>query len=361
MLTSELGNGKTLFIKELLPILSKKFKHIFLIDDYNLNYINEIEEICNKIKDELIIFVIDDYNFFIPLLSVLLNFDLSNIRLVLTSRTSSHYKNKQLFLAKHVDLLSYSLDTLDDTEIELFIKRLDTIGFWEKDIFTHYSKQELIKYQCNRQISSILLKIFNSQEIRKKIEEIKINLFKSEALKRLTFVALFIGLVHTRTSKSVLHTIIGSDAYSVSLSSNESFNSIFHVTSAEINSFSRVFNQKFIQEFYESDYTISQLLFIADKVSIFSQQDEQYNRILKSCLKFSVIERVLQKEKKREKLINYYDQIKRKVKWLENDPHYWLQYGMGYLSFKEYDKTEQYFNYAYSCAKIKEIRIMLKI
>lgn len=351
LITSDLGNGKTLFIKELLPVLSKKFKNIYIIDDYNSNCAKELEEICTMNNDQLIILVIDDYDYFIPLLSLLLNYKLSNIRLILTSRTNKHYKNKQLF-DKKIEFFPCPIDLLNDTEIEQFIKRLDTIGFWEKDVITHYQKTEELSYHCNRQISSILLRIFNSQEIKNKIEEIKTDIFKNDALKQLTFVALFIGYVCKKTTKSLLHSIIGNDAYSDTLTSSESFNAIFHVTPSEINSFSNVFNQKFLQEFFDSDYTIKQLLFIAEKVSAFSQQDNIYKEILKNCLKFSVIERVLQ-DNKREKLINYYDKIKRIVTWLEKDPHYWLQYGMGYLSFKEYDKTEKYFTHAYNCAKNK--------
>lgn len=34
LITSELGNGKTLFLKESLPILRKKYKHIYVIEEY---------------------------------------------------------------------------------------------------------------------------------------------------------------------------------------------------------------------------------------------------------------------------------------------------------------------------------------
>lgn len=353
LITSELGNGKTIFLKESLPILRKKYKHIYVIEEYTSDILKKIEETCNQFKNELIIFVIDDYNYFIPLLTYIMNFNLSNIRFLLSSRTSKHYKHKQLFLDKKIRLLSYSLDRLNDNEIKSFIGRLDTIGFWKKEYFSLYKKEELLKENCNKQISSILLEIFNSEEIKRKIEELKLELFKNEAIKELTFVSLFIGTIFSKIYRSTLYSIIGNNAYSEEIISNENFTSIFHVTISEIKSFSKVFNQKFLQEFYDPDYTISKLFNIATKTSKYSKQDITCREILKHCLKFSVIESIFPDEQKRKKIIYYYDQIKRNVKWLENDPHYWLQYGMGYLSFKEYEMAEKYFNYAYNRAKNK--------
>ena len=44
---------------------------------------------------------------------------------------------------------------------------------------------------------------------------------------------------------------------------------------------------------------------------------------------------------------------KRELTWLQNDPHFWLQYGMAQLTHKEYTVAQTYLDQAYALASRK--------
>lgn len=115
---------------------------------------------------------------------------------------------------------------------------------------------------------------------------------------------------------------------------------------------SSIFCQKVIKDFVEPEYTMSLLLAIAGKLKS-TRGSCIHSDLLKSCFKFSTIEKLLPDENKLKNIVNYYEKLKRIVSWLINDPHFWLQYAMGHISCGDYVKAQKLLDNAYGKAKTK--------
>ena len=77
------------------------------------------------------------------------------------------------------------------------------------------------------------------------------------------------------------------------------------------------------------------------------------NEIFKSLLRFSFIERLLPDKNKKISLVRYYDNLKVRIEWLSEDPHYWLQYAMTELTYQNYKQAQRYLDTAYEIVSKK--------
>ncbi|WP_198155355.1 hypothetical protein [Candidatus Burkholderia verschuerenii] len=70
----------------------------------------------------------------------------------------------------------------------------------------------------------------------------------------------------------------------------------------------------------------------------------QQNEVLKALLRFSGVERLFPERQRINNLVRYYEEVKRRITWLKQDPHYWLQFGMALLAHDEYLKSQRMTN-----------------
>ncbi|OOC12419.1 hypothetical protein BM451_16535, partial [Dickeya dadantii] len=84
-----------------------------------------------------------------------------------------------------------------------------------------------------------------------------------------------------------------------------------------------------------------------------NNKDDNYDDMKKSLLRFSLVEKIL--PKKRTEIKYYYEKLKERVAWLTNDPHYWVQYAMAMIPFKDYQAAQAFIDTAYSLAQRKNM------
>jgi tetratricopeptide (TPR) repeat protein len=101
---------------------------------------------------------------------------------------------------------------------------------------------------------------------------------------------------------------------------------------------------------FSSSYIVDQLLKI---VASIDGEIGVLPEIQKSLFRFSVVERLLPAKLRLQNLIRYYESLKREVPWLKFDPHFWLQYGMAQLTYKDFGKAQNCFDQAYAFAAKK--------
>lgn len=159
---------------------------------------------------------------------------------------------------------------------------------------------------------------------------------------------------NVRVDTALVSEIAGNSVYDTRLHNNESFCEFFKFEYGKLKSKSTIFCRSLIQNYFSPDYTISFLLNLAKMFDSKRNKSKEHNEIFKSTLKFSTIERLLPNDGKRENLEKYYESLKRKVKWLIYDPHFWVQYAMAKIATPDFDKAQQYLDNAYAKAKHKD-------
>jgi hypothetical protein len=349
VVTAEFGNGKSTFLRELRVRLTLEGKRVFISDKHNPYQHDDLDQLVKKdIKGVLII---DAYDQNLELLKHYAELSPTNLKLIISARTSMHERNRPLFQEIGLKLNEISIDELSSNEINSFIEIVDNMGYWgDVEISAEHQKYKSISKNKNV-ISQNLLFLLSSPQIVDRVSEIIHDLLLVPEYKATIFAIALLSANNMPLSSSLISEIALNEAiYTTELRNNEKFQQIFQVNGTIINTKSSIFAILLISHQYSSTYTVDQLLKI---VAHLDGKPGELRVMQKSLMRFSVVERLLQETHRKQSLIRYYEHLKREVLWLQYDPHFWLQYGMSHLTHKDFTRAQANFNQAYALAEKK--------
>lgn len=213
IITSEFGNGKTLFIKEALPFLANKFKYVYEIYDPHVDYLSDIEKICSN-YDDIVVFVVDDYASFVGIFEYLAAFDRTRIRFLLAARSGKHESQKKILTDCNFNYKEFAIDILSDKEQSNLANLIDSIGFWGKEYVRKADKNHFIAIKCRHQISLVLLSLLDSQHIKEKVQKIISKLILNDNdLKYATVMSLYLCTQDIKVDTSLVSELAGNFIY----------------------------------------------------------------------------------------------------------------------------------------------------
>ena len=366
IITGDFGNGKSIFIRELKSSLAIKGNDVFSLEDGEGDYIGDIDKFAYL--DTEVILVVDGYENYFDLIQCFEKLNPSNVRLILAARTQEHDRLRNKF-SSSLRWSTICVDILTDTEIDKLVEIIDSIGMWgEMACYSPERKKQLIagsanvgnfgdRKGCEKKFSLTLLKIFDAPQMRVRIENLVNPIFAVDGLKQTAFaICLLSVLGYSSPTTALVSDVSGrDDIYETCLDTDatRAFRQIFFLSSSGVDSRSPIFSISLLRNHFKPSFVTSQLLEIAEKYGSSENQGDKQKAILQEVLKFSTIERILSEKGKKQNIKDYYEDLKIRVNWLIKDPHYWLQYGMSHILFKEYDIAERYLDTAYSLAKNK--------
>lgn len=353
LIYSGLGNGKTVFLREIKTFLTLNAIRVFNVDDFDGDYIGDFDAL-SKTQDKIAI-IIDGYE---PYLDLIKHYSLSqpkNISIIAAARTADHERLRAELGRIGFSYNEVSIDELSKEDASTFVNIIDNVGMWGNNAgLSHERKIDLLNKKNSLQISLSLLYLFDAPQIKDRINSLIGGLFRNSDYKQTVFAISFLEILDLPTEKSLISDVAGNNAiYSSLLRESQSFRHLFRLSGRLAISKSSLFSLFLIKTHFSSTYTTEQLHRIAGKFNAYSNKDYVQERIFKATLRFSFIERLLPDSNKKGNLRNYYENLKIVVPWLKRDPHFWLQYGMSNIPFKEYGKAQSYIDQAYSLAEKK--------
>ena len=351
---SELGNGKSVFLRELSSILSNSGINVYNIVDDDADYTCDLD-LLNAEGGKCVV-IVDGYEKHFSLLKHYQVLNPQNITLVLSSRTAEHEKMRGDIANLNLDFTELNIDNLSKQEIVKLVKIIDNIGLWGKKAALNVDRKvDLIEKKHKSQISLALLDLFKSPQIKDRVTAITTELFCNKNHKDTVFAISIAEILDVQTKYSLISELaLNNSIYSPELRSNTNFNQLFSIDSGEVISKSSIFSLSLLKNHFTSSYMVDQLLKIVKKYNSFRDSGDTEKVIFKSLLKFSFIERVIPDSNKLNSLTSYYEKLKTSVPWLIRDPHYWLQFGMSRIPYKDYTKAQACFDQAYSLAEKRE-------
>lgn len=353
IITGEFGNGKSIFIRELKSYLVIKGNDVFSLEDGEGDYTGDINKFSRL--DTEVILVVDGYEKYFALIECFEKLNPNNVRLIVAARTQEHdrLRHKLSFSLKWSTIY---VDNLIDTEIDKLIEIIDSLGIGEEMAgFSHERKKQIIARDCEKKISLTLLKIFEAPQMRDRIADLVKPIFAVDGLKQTAFaICLLSFLGYTNPDNALVSDVSNrDDIYNTILDTDatRAFRQFFSRSGNRIDSISPIFSITLLRNHFEPDFVIRQLLKIAEKYGVYNNPGNEQDAILHELFKFSNIDKILSDQGKKKNIKNYYESLKIRVSWLKKVPHYWLQYGMSHILFKEYQIAETYLNTAYSYAE----------
>lgn len=349
-ITADFGNGKSIFLRELTTRLSLQGKKVFIVDKSNPYQHEDLDKLIkNSIKG---ILIIDSYDKHYELLKHYAELNPTNLQLVISTRTSTHEKYRSDLIDLGLNLDEIGLNELSEIEVLDFINIIDNIGYWGGNAGAPDHIKEQIIEKNNNYISLNLLKFLSSPQIIDRIDEILKEFLLRKDFKDTIFSIALLSSDDMPLDSGMISTIAFNNAiYSSELRDNHNFKNLFSFQGNTLVTKSSLFAITLISNHFNSEYIVDQLLKV---VSSLDNSVPELKRFQRNLMRFSVVERLLPEKQRKQSLIRYYENLKREITWLKNDPHFWLQYGMAQLTHKEYSFAQTYLDQAYALASRKD-------
>lgn len=352
---SDLGNGKTLFLKALSICLLEKGKKVFYLERDALSAIDELDYICNQTDDPTVI-IIENYADTVNLLKKIGRYKHNHISLVLSERTPAH-ETAHLFLRDIMldDPFEIDLNELTDKEVESLIQVVEKNGLWQKrSHFTVDEKIQFIKTRCKRHLSQFIIQLVKSDDLGNRYNEI-VTAIKHRSDYYQALLYLLIGAVLDFRLRLVdIVDDLGLDSLNnISFRKNKFLREFIDFDTEEI-----VFKSSVL-----SNYILKNLLNYSDidtpLIQIYERLHEKrsHKRIrkyLKEIMLYQNLNRILKKDSDQRGLNRAIFNIYEKVAYLEynrENPLFWLQFAIARLADGEYSDAARCFDNAYSYAK----------
>ena len=351
---SELGNGKTFFLKEAALQLALDGYVVYTLADPSGNYCSDVDKIISQNAN--CILIIDTYGNYRDLLIYLLSINLRRVKLLLSERTANHHAYIREFEGKLVTK-DINIDLLHDEEIEYLIKILEHTSLWGKyGRLSYTNKKNHIKDKCRNQLSNVLIDVLNSTHIKNEVAKLLLQAFKNETIKMNVFVICLLDAMNIPATLSLVSDISQNDFPLSNFSNTNEIRHLFTINyfNSSIDTKSSIYSAYLLKEHFETSYVINKCLFILQYLEDrYTKQRLDYarNDIRINLFRFNFIESILSDTSKTSMLVRYFEEIKNNMPFHINNPQYWLQYGMAHISLKNYEKAARYFENAYDKAR----------
>lgn len=351
---SDFGNGKTIFLRSLSFLLAQQGFPVYFAENNDFYNHHDLEILSKSTKRTYL--VVDSYDQYLDFLRHFSDINPSNIVLILATRTPRHERARDELIDLKIFPDEFIIDELCDSEIGRFVNILGNIGFWEEGNISLPEKEKIryIKIKNRAQLQQSLFSILQAPQMRSRVNEIIKSLWTKNTFKNTVFAISVLSAFDFPLKPSIISEVAGNDdIYNSSLRANDDFKNLFNVERGEIRSRSSVFSLSLIRNHFEHTYVVNEVLNIAKRMDEHANENFQHRLILKAVLRFSGVESLFPERQRINNLVKYYEEVKRKIPWLQKDPHYWLQYGMALLAYDDYTKAQRMIDSAYKIAETK--------
>lgn len=350
----DLGNGKSILLRELKSYLSVNSIQVYDIVDWDGDYIGDID-LLSKSKNRVVV-IADGYERYFDLIAHYSRILPKTINIIASARTAEHERLRSNLKNIGFKFNEICVDDLSEKESSAFIDIIDNVGMWgTKAGLSHDKKIDLLREANTLQISVSLLYLLDAPQIKKRITSILTDLIAKPIHKDTIFAIAVIEVLDLKATFSLISDVAGNDSiYTSLLHQEESFRHLFKSQGNQIVPKSRLYCLSLIRNHFPTTYVTNQLQKIAKHFNEYKRKDFEQDRIFKAMLRFSTVERLMPDANKKSNLKRYYEDLKISVPWLTHDPHFWLQYGMANITFQEYTRAQQFIDQAYALAKARD-------
>lgn len=375
LITSDIGNGKSVFLEQLIKHLSEvENVNIYIPTELDISsppsYSYDFEKLQKT--NALSIIVCDDLNqnpYLTSDFSMLKN---KNIILVSTIRNIEYDKTD----FSNIDFYTINIDELSSTpigensksEIDFFIELIDILNFWGEDKVTLSKdiKRKILLDDYKNQISEALLDLLSSENILNRISEYLDSIIQDQKTRDISFIILLFKYLNIKIDNYMIRNLLDNDFIdSLSFKKNKNI-SLFYSDDKEcgFTNKSSVFCRVTLKNLYTNKYKTKFFLKLVNLIEI--EKNRKNNErdstivhlkdsLIKEIMRFSNIDNLLKElDGKKVYLFNYYSDLILEAKWLSSESHYWLQLAMAKIANNMLDDAQSNLKTAYKWASKKQ-------
>ncbi len=355
VVSSDLGNGKSMFLEGLrLRALERGFR-VFDLCDHNDGVDKELEAIARA--GEKVLVTIEEYQNWLDQIRLFSVNAGNEAALVLTARNAVHdvLIDDLTEMTGDQPLAEINIDTLTDEEIEWLVDALDQYGLWaERAGLGRSQKVSYIRDSCHRQLHALLLNLLRSPDIEKRVAHVAERIQTRGDNYELLLSVFILTLLNYGPTLDILVDIWGTDKIGTPQFRTDpivkelvSFNYYAVLVRSPIAA------EFILSSFADAGTVVSVLTQMAERIEKGKNVSPRYNNVFKSLMRFSSLQTLLPEEGRRPAVIQYYEALKN-LRGCKQNPLFWLQYAIASLVIEDLPRAKTYFDTAYSLARKRE-------
>tara|TARA_R110002020_G_scaffold78439_1_gene197243 strand:- start:353 stop:2776 length:2424 start_codon:yes stop_codon:yes gene_type:complete len=348
------ANGKTTIVNELIWRISIRNNiNIFRYDSTDRLTQNDIRFFSRFKNNSCVIF---DSEIIVPNVVSQFRAEFPEI-LVIYSVRSVHLQLRRAGAWMGFEhFAQFDANTMTPNDVSGLITILDNYGLWGRDVRgTDVSKRDFVNIQCNRQISLILLSLFDNETIRRHIDEtIDYCLEFDQVVRDIFVMSLFLSFIGAKPEKIVLGHLMGMQGLSQAferIRADPTLREIFTVDGPSPYEFSPLF----------SEYVLKKISRKAAVLSIFVNAARRSEfittpiiaSIKKELTRYGTLRKIIgDGDFANEALIDYLTKMSRLAN-MKNNHHFWLQFSIASTYSSFFQLAERHFGTAYRICEVQ--------
>ena len=350
---SSLGNGKTIFLKSIESILTKKGYVVYSFNGDPNKLMDDIEAI-SKIESKRIVITIDDYYSLKSEFKYFSKLSKNKFKFIVTGRSAVHNNIVSEFLRKGIfddsKTRTVNLDKITSLEIDQLYELIENHNLWgEKSSDEIHTKKAFLKKLGKKGFKNIALELFKSNNI---IESM-LHLYNSleDSMKGIVIASFINTILRSQLSLNQLLTLTDNTSLSKRAIDNPDFKEFLDVDNSIIILNSSIAAKELLKR-EKSKSTIVEIMEKMIKKADRIDSKKTYNYFKREMVSFSNFRLILsdvEENQLNDLAVAYYESI-RNLKFTKNNPFFWLQYGIQKLNEKEYEVSDIFFDNALSYA-----------
>ncbi|SFK15986.1 SIR2-like domain-containing protein [Sphingomonas sp. NFR04] len=357
MITSDLGNGKSVFIQQLgVELLSSGYTVVEVSSGLQEAF-GELDRLLAS--GQPVAYLIDDVIRH-RIAAEYIGKRLNAISIIVCCMRGDPGEVAYRELCNRLGGASQQIDLnkLTIEEIDQWDSSLERWGLWEERIaLSHEDRIKFLTKDCASENRSIILALFRSSRIAEKINQIVTFFLKDGGYQR-TFAALLISALcqqHVSWESLVAWLDIDENRLRVDLKESELAELFFDgrewhiITSTQLADY--ILRTKYVSD--DRDTLVDVYSTIVQRTAQGAGDDRLgyiFRENLKELMKFRFLTRLFGDNEDGIRLISRVYKRLAKAQFIRNNPQFWLQYAMSRMQVDDLDNAETYLNTALGCA-----------
>lgn len=354
---SDLGNGKSVFINQLLYKLPD-YRVFHMIAKQNEKYNKEIGFLCES--GEKILIVIDPYNLYLADFEKFKNYNLTNVQFILSARTAMH-ENCCNIIYDIIDQMQgvdfsanpLNLNTLDIDEKKELNELISRFGFWGEQ--THLSEETRLNLLSNKlegKFQTILLHLFKEGQIKEKFENILRDISSDKLVMQILILSFINEILELNFSQDDFNIIFNRENIDRILRRRrDDLGELIDYNSSRLSVKSSIISKALIgSNVVPREMILDTLLMVTNRLDLLYEGNKKYGDALKNLASASYLSFIFDYTLNSKILIEYYEKIKEN-KFNKQNLFFWEQYAITCVNIKDFSRAKKYFETSYSLAK----------
>ncbi|PSW34776.1 hypothetical protein C9J21_02675 [Photobacterium phosphoreum] len=346
LIHSDLGNGKSVFLEHVAAYLAQSGSCVWQLTNFDGNLCKDLDLLSKEGEHIIVLDDVCNHDDFLDYFSAIKP---QNIVLLMADRTVSSFASLGHLTKNNIDVRIFSVDALEDVEKEDIAEIIDDQNLWRD--FTGLSldrKLSLIRDKYSDQLSSLLVGLLKSPDIKNRIGELVSEITHNEKYKKTLLSIALCDILNIHKNSSNIADIAGNEViFTAKFRSLPAFNNLYSIaTDNSIACKSSILSLFIMNNFFSDTYVVESCLEIMKRID--GDEAPHLDRLHRKLRTFHNVEKLI--PQKQNSLNNYFVELKRHCTWLRYHPHYWVQYAMCRLSFGDTAMAQEHLDSAYKYA-----------